>query len=96
MTLALSAAIAGAVALYVLGPLLSWGGSVSPEDAGSGGSDRRRELMDRRQEALAGLKDLEMEYAVGKLTPEDYQQQREKLTREAVAIYREMDKDGAA
>ena len=96
MILAASAVIAGAVALYVLGPLLGWGGAPAREDAGQEGEDRRRELMERRQEALSGLKDLELEFEVGKLTREDYEQQREKLTRQTVEIYREMDKDGVA
>jgi|SoiMethySBSTD1v2_1073268.scaffolds.fasta_scaffold4053185_2 hypothetical protein len=96
MILAFSAVLAGAVALYVLGPILGWGSPAPLADTGAREADRRRELLDRRQETLAGLKDLTMEYEVGKLTREDYEQQREKLTREAVEIYRELDKDGAA
>ncbi|MGH9869375.1 MAG: hypothetical protein ACREAA_14580 [Candidatus Polarisedimenticolia bacterium] len=96
MILAVSAVIAGTVALFVLGPLLAWRDESAKEAALQEAGDRRRELMGRRQEALSGLKDLQMEFEVGKLTREDYEQQREKLTRQTVEIYREMDQDGVA
>ena len=95
MMLALSATVAGAVALFILGPLLGWGSAPAFETAPAG-SDRRRELLERRQETLGALRDLQMEFEVGKLTREDYEQTRERLTRQAVEIYREMDEDGAA
>jgi len=95
MILALSASVAGAVALFILSPLLGWGAAPA-FDAASPGSDRKRELLEQRQETLAALRDLQMEFEVGKLTREDYEQTRERLTLHAVEIYREMDKDGAA
>jgi hypothetical protein len=94
MILAFTALVVGAGILYILGPLLGWGATPA-FDAPAPGSDRRRELIEQRQEILAGLKDLQMEYEVGKLTREDYEQTRERLTRQAVEIYREMDEDGA-
>jgi hypothetical protein len=94
MILAFTALVAGAVILYILGPLLGWG--VEPAfDTPQPGGDHRREMLERRQEILAGLKDLQLEYEVGKLTREDYEETRDRLTRQAVEIYREMDKDGA-
>ena len=96
MILAVSAVIAGSVALFVLGPLLAWRDDSAKAAAVQEGGDRRRELVDLRQEALSALRDLQMEFEVGKLTREDYEQQREKLTRQTVEIYREMDEDGAA
>jgi len=95
MILALSASVAGAVALFILSPLLGWG-TAPAFDAAPPGSDRKRELLEQRQETLAALRDLQMEFEVGKLTREDYEQTRERLTLHAVEIYREMDKDGAA
>jgi hypothetical protein len=37
-----------------------------------------------------------MEYEVGKLTRSDYRKSRDELTRQAVEIYRQMDRDGTS
>ncbi|HET6373443.1 MAG TPA: hypothetical protein VFG76_09050 [Candidatus Polarisedimenticolia bacterium] len=89
----LSAIVAGLTAIFVLSPLLGWGGSPAWETR-STAADRHAELLTRRQTLLGDLKDLEIEFEVGKLTKEDFEQARERLSRQAVETYRELDKDG--
>lgn len=85
----LTALVAGAAALFVLAPLLGW--RTAPAWEPEGPRAATDELLVRRQEILASIKDLEMEYAVGKLTREDYEEIRGRLSRQAVEIYRQMD-----
>jgi len=91
----LAGLVVAGTALFVLAPLLGWGAEPAFETADSAAASRREELMRRRQEMLAGIKDLELEYAVGKLTREDFEQTRARLSSEAVNIYRHLDEDGA-
>ena len=89
----LTAVVAGAAALFILSPLLGWGVAEAFEpDAGS--RTRAQDLRRRREEALTAIKDLELEFEVGKLTREDYEQTREALSREAIEVYRQMDEHG--
>jgi hypothetical protein len=83
----LSALVVAVVALWVLGPLLGWGATEAfPAEATA-----KNELLARRQEALKDLKDLEMEFAVGKLTREDFERTKAELSHQAVEIYKEID-----
>lgn len=91
----LSALVAGSTALFVLGPLLGWG-SAPAFDRESDVEDAHAALLNRRTEVLASIKDLEMEYAVGKLTREDFEEARAELSQEAVDVYRRLDQDGGA
>jgi hypothetical protein len=86
----LTAIVAGAAALFILAPLLGWGVSPAFESAATA-TPRDQELLRQRQEILAGIKDLEFEYAVGKLTKEDFERTREGLSEQAIEIYRQMD-----
>ena len=88
----LTAVVVGAVILFVLAPLLGWGGRDDQTfETASPASTRQAELLHQRQEILASIRDLDLEYEVGKLTREDFEQAREHLTRQAVEIYRQMD-----
>ena len=89
----LSAVVAGLTAIFILSPLLGWGGSPAWQTR-STATDRHDELLTRRQTILGDLKDLEIEYEVGKLTKEDFEQTRERLSKQAIETYRELDKDG--
>jgi hypothetical protein len=91
----LSALVAATAALYILAPLLGWG-STPAFETGAAFRGKREELLDRRREILAGIKDLDLEYEVGKLTPEDYEQIRESLSLQAIEIYRELDRHARA
>ena len=91
----LTAAVVGSAILFILAPLLGWGATDAFEKA-TDGSTRRAELMSQRQEILASLADLEFEFEVGKLTKEDFERTRERLTQQAVEIYRQMDAHAAS
>ncbi len=85
--IALSALVVAGAALWVLAPLLGWGATDAFASSGEGLSD----TMQRRNETLKALKDLELEFEMGKLTREDYEQTRAQLSRQAVEIYKELD-----
>jgi len=89
----LTAFVAGAAVLYILAPLLGWS-SLPAFDEKRSTQERKDDLLRRRQEILAGIKDLELEFEVGKLTREDYERTRQTLTAQALEIYRQMDQDG--
>ena len=90
----LTAVVVGAAILFILAPLLGWG-AADAFDRSTGDASRRAELAAQRREILASLADLELEFEVGKLTREDFERTRERLTRQAVDIYRQMDAHGA-
>jgi hypothetical protein len=85
------AAVLGATTFWVLAPLLGWAGeeAEAPEPA----AEEQERLLAVRRELLSSIKDLDMEHQVGKLSPEDYQETRERLTREAVAVLRRIDEE---
>jgi hypothetical protein len=89
MIVALSAAILGATTLWILAPILGW--TLEGEDEAGGFGSEHEELLETRRQTLASIKDLEMEFQVGKLTKEDYEETRERLAREAVAILKQID-----
>lgn len=87
--IAAAAAILGATTLWVLAPLLGW--TRHEEEAPDPRREEQESLLAARREILASIKDLEMEAQVGKLTPEDYEQTRERLSQEAVEVLRRLD-----
>ena len=89
----LAGLVAAAAILFVAGPLLGWGGRPAFEDVPTGREPEREALLHRRQEVLHSIKDLDMEYALGKLTREDHQHIRDTLTAEALTLYRRLDDD---
>ncbi len=77
--------LAGA-ALYVLRPVLAHQGSeVSALER------RRSELLANRETVLTALRELDLDYAVGKLDEADYKAQRARLLQEGAAILRALD-----
>lgn len=92
MIAAAIAAIIGGTTLWVLAPLLGW---TSEEEVLDAAAEEQEKLLAARRELLASIKDLEMEHQVGKLTREDYEETREKLTREAVEVLRRLDRQEA-
>lgn len=91
----LAAVVAGVTALFILGPLLGWG-SAPAWIIGDEERALRDDHLARRREILASIKDLEMEFAAGKLTRDDFDRTREELTTQAVEHLRRTDPDGAA
>ncbi len=84
-----AAVLLGATTLWVLAPLLGW--TRQEEEARDPRREEQESLLAARREILASIKDLEMEAQVGKLTPEDYEQTRERLSQEAVEVLRRLD-----
>ncbi|NPA06915.1 MAG: zinc ribbon domain-containing protein [Chloroflexi bacterium] len=78
-------ALFGAVAPFVLAPFRR---RVLVDDE----LERRRSVLLARREAIINaLRELELDYAVGKLPEEDYQRQREALRREGAAVLKALD-----
>jgi len=62
------------------------------QEASAGGNERRKVLQERKSEALAAIKELELDFQMGKLSAEDYQALRAKYEAQAVAVLKELDK----
>ncbi len=77
---------AAAAAVYVLHPVWEHQGREVSE------AERlRSELLARRETVLTALRELDLDYAVGKLPEADYQAQRAALLREGAQILRALD-----
>ena len=63
----------------------------APEAALSPVDRRRIELLERRDAAYAGLRDLEHDHRTGKVTDEDYARERSRLRAEAAATLQALD-----
>ncbi|NOZ29734.1 MAG: zinc ribbon domain-containing protein [Chloroflexi bacterium] len=55
------------------------------------GSDALAELMERRDSLLAAIKDLEFDYAMGKMAEEDFQVLNAQLRSEAIEVLKQID-----
>jgi hypothetical protein len=91
------AAIAGGVAVLVTVAVIAiaWP-FVAPQrgqrDAVLSREDRRRiDLLERRDAAYAGLRELEQDHRTGKLSNDDYEAERRRLRAEAAEVLRELD-----
>ena len=74
------------VAWYVLSPLLDQG---APLYGGAEGIDA---LSDKKERALRSLKDLELDFEMGKLSREDFDRLKSALSLEAAAVLEEISK----
>lgn len=54
--------------------------------------DRLMELLHRKDQVLASIKELEFDYHVGKLSEEDYQQYDQRLRRQAIGLIQQIEK----
>lgn len=90
--IALVLLVAGSLAA-VLYPLLQRDGRLARNGAGSlsYGGDTVEELGARYAATLANLKDLEFDNEMGKISAEDYQVMRTRITREAAAILHQLE-----
>lgn len=86
--------IAIAAALLVLMPILRPGPAVEPRTPFSEPEDDP--LEQRKELALAALKEIEFDRATGKLSEADYQAMLTRYTKEAVEALREVDAAAAA
>jgi hypothetical protein len=83
------AVIVATVVVAVAWPFLSPAGA--PEQALSPRDRNLLELMERRDAAYAGLRDLEQDHRTGKVGDEDYQSERRRLRAEAAGALRGLD-----
>ena len=73
------------VALVVTAPLRGGGREERVEDA------RRLELEASRQAVYREIRDTELDFRTGKLSPEDFRRADDELRAQAIAILRELD-----
>lgn len=78
--------LSGLAIAVVVWPLLKKGpASVLVED------DRLAELLHRKEQVLASIKELEFDYRVGKLNEADYQQYDQRLRRQAIGLMQQIE-----
>ncbi len=84
----LIALVISAIAIFAVAwPLLRKGPTpVMVED------DRLMELIHRKDQVLASIKELEFDFRVGKLSEEDYQQYDQRLRRQAIGLIQQIEK----
>jgi hypothetical protein len=79
--------LCGFAALAWVGlPLWRPAGDAAPEDDGA-----LSRLSERRQVMYENIRDLDFEYAMGKLTDEDYHEVRQGMVEEAAGVLQELD-----
>jgi hypothetical protein len=62
-----------------------------PEAVLSDADRHRIELLERRDAAYAGLRDLEQDHRTGKVSDEDYESERHRLRGDAAGVLRDLD-----
>lgn len=85
VALALGALLTVLCVVFVARPLLRSGRDEAPAASGPA-EDARVRLYERRDRALAALKELEFDHRTGKITDEDYRRQVYPLRRQAAAL----------
>jgi hypothetical protein len=92
LALVLGAGLALAAVLFVARPFLREPAPASDRlDEPSELEQRRLELVEERDRALAALKELEFDHRTGKVTDEDYRRQLGPLRRSAAAALRSLE-----
>jgi len=70
-----------------------FGGSYDSQVTESAAMRKRHELLDEKEEVLKGLKDLEFERDVGKLSDDDFKRLEAEFRRRAKSILKQLDED---
>ena len=88
MTLLIAPVLFIAVVIYVAYPLVK-------EEEGSLARERdnleREKLLEEKEEAIANLKDIEMDYRMGKLSQGDYENLKLDFEQRAVEVFRRLE-----
>ncbi|MFB3903632.1 MAG: hypothetical protein ACE15E_09275 [Acidobacteriota bacterium] len=79
-----------AAIIYVAYPLLSEKSVASDAEAGESGQER---LLNEKDEIISSLKDIEMDYRMGKLSLQDYTQLRVDFERRAADVLKRLDEN---
>ncbi|RPI20976.1 MAG: hypothetical protein EHM61_25860 [Acidobacteria bacterium] len=77
-----------AAIIYVAYPLVS---ERAPEDREESGDSAQESLRDEKDEIISSLKDIEMDYRMGKLSLQDYTQLRADFERRAADVLRRLE-----
>jgi hypothetical protein len=88
MILAAFILLAGFFAAYILMPFFDQG--FKNRSSNPGESEKER-LMNRKEQILEAIRDLEYDHKMNKVTDEDYTQLKERLTQQAVEIMKRLD-----
>lgn len=86
MTIAGALALSILVAWWLLAPLVRGTAEAAPEFAGT-----REALLDQRDRCRQVLKDLDLDFAMGKVPEGDYEITRQRLTAELAGILEKLD-----
>jgi len=86
VTLGCMALVLGAV-LYLGYPLLA----SAPGVPGLDSAEPARQLLERKEQVYAAIKEIEFDHSLGKLPSEDYQRHRQQLGSEAVSLLQQLD-----
>jgi hypothetical protein len=84
----LSVALSALLGLYLAAPLAEAVGVGASSDKGAG--SRAPSLMDKKERALRALKDLELDYTMGKVSREDFERSKQELSREVARVLEEL------
>lgn len=79
------------VVWYVLAPLFE---PPMPSYADGSADGTLGPLLDAKERALRSLKDLELDFSMGKLSSEDFEQSKRSLTAEVATILAEIKRNG--
>lgn len=88
MTLLIAPLIFIAVIVFVALPFLSNAEEAAREERVM---TTRESVLKRKEDIIGSLKDIEMDFRMGKLSPEDYQALKSEFEERAIAVLREED-----
>jgi hypothetical protein len=92
MWIVLSLALSLVLGLFLATPLAETVGSGALQDGER--DDRSAWLMDSKERALRALKDLELDYSMGKVSQPDFERSKQELSREVAGVLEELRRHG--
>lgn len=88
----LSLVLSLVLGLFLAAPLAETVGSGALQDGER--NDRSARLMDSKERALRALKDLELDYSMGKVSQADFERSKQELSREVAVVLEELRRHG--
>jgi hypothetical protein len=89
----LSVALAGSLGIFLAAPFGEVAGAEGTHVAASG-QDVYGRLLDSKERALRALKDLELDFTMGKVSPDDFERSKRELSQEVAQILEEIRRHG--
>jgi hypothetical protein len=87
MWMVAAAALVALMAWFLVSPLFESGSSAAQSN---GLEAERVSLLDTKERAVRALKDLELDFAMGQVGPEDFEQSKRALTVEVASILQKL------